>query len=103
MIKKVKILSVCLICIILCSLVACSNRTEKYTSPNGDNKITVKYDFASRPSVFYKGDCIWEYPGRGFNEEAFFEVSWVDNDTVKLTYDDPSHGGKYYDEFEIDL
>ena len=101
--KKAKILSICLICFIACSLVACSNRTEKYTSPDGNIKITVKYDFVSRPSVFYKGDRIWKYPGRGFNEEAFFEVTWIDNDTIRLAYDDPSHNGKYSEEFEIDL
>ena len=101
--NKARIISICLICFIVCSIVACSDRIEQYTSPNGDNKITVKYDFVSRPSVFYKGNCIWKYPGSGFNEEADFEVEWIDNDTVKLVYNDPSHSGKYYEEFEIDL
>ena len=57
----------------------------------------------SRPCVIYKGDCIWKYPGNGFNEEVFFDVEWIDDDTVKLIYNDESHGGKYYEEFEIDL
>ena len=41
---------------------------------SGNNKITVEYDFVSRPCVIYKGDCIWKYPGNGFNEEVFFDV-----------------------------
>ena len=100
---KARVILICLICFIVCSLAACSDRTEKYTSPNGNNKITVEYDFVSRPSVYYAGNCIWKYPGRGFNEEAYFKVSWIDDDTVKLVYSDPAHGGKYYEEFEIDL
>ena len=101
--RKAKIVSICFICFIVFGIVACSNRIEKYTSQNGKNKITVEYDYVSRPSVFYKGNCIWKYPGSGFNEEAYFEVEWIDDDTVKLVYDDPSHSGKYYEEFEIDL
>lgn len=30
----------------------------------------------------------------------FFDVEWIDEDTVKLIYNDESHGGKYYEEFE---
>ena len=63
-----KIIVALLIIITLLSLSACVNRVEKYTSPSGNNKITVEYDFVSRPCVIYKGDCIWKYPGRGFNE-----------------------------------
>lgn len=98
-----RIITLCMICVIACSLIACSNRAEKYTSPDGETTITVKYDYASRPSVLYNGECIWKYPGSGFNEEVFFDVEWIDDDTVKLIYNDESHGGKYYEEFEIDL
>jgi len=98
-----KVIVSLLIIVTLLSLSACVNRVEKYTSPSGNNKITVEYDFVSRPSVYYSGNCIWKYPGRGFNEEAYFKVSWIDDDTVKLVYSDPAHGGKYYEEFEIDL
>ena len=80
-----------------------SNRKSRFTSPNKTNLVTISYDFVSRPSVIYNGKKIWEYPGRGFNEEAYFKVSWIDDDTVKLVYSDPAHGGKYYEEFEIDL
>lgn len=98
-----RIVTLCMICIIACSIIACSNREENYTSPGGDNKITVRYDYVSRPSVIYNGDHIWKYPGSGFNEEVFFDVEWIDDDTVKLIYNDESHGGKYYEEIEIDL
>ena len=98
-----RIITLCIICLITFSLIACGNREEKDTSPNGENTITIKYDFVSRPSVFYKGECIWEYPGRGFNEEVFFDVEWIDDDTIKLTYNDESHNGKYREEFELDL
>ena len=98
-----RISSICLIFVIACSLIACGNRTEEYTSPGGENKITVEYDYVSRPSVIHNGDCIWEYDGNGFNEEVFFEVEWIDEDTVKLICNDESHSGKYYEEFEIDL
>lgn len=94
---------VCLICIVAISVIACSKRQEKYSSPNGENTIIVEYDYVSRPSVIYNGDVIWEYEGSGFNEEVFFNVEWIDDDTVKLTFNDESHNGMYYEEFEIDL
>ena len=103
MIGMKKIIVSLLIIVTLLSLSACVNRVEKYTSPSGNNKITIEYDFVSRPCVIYKGDCIWKYPGRGFNEEVFFDVEWIDDDTVKLIYKDGRHNGKYYEEFEIDL
>lgn len=51
----------------------------------------------------YNGNRIWEYEGSGFNEEVFFQVEWIDEDTVRLIYIDESHNGNYYEEFEIDL
>ena len=98
-----RIFFICLICIVACSVIACGNRQEKYSSPNGENTIIVEYDLASRPHVIYNGDVIWKYEGSGFNEEVFFQVEWIDDDTVKLIYNDESHNGKYYEEFEIDL
>ena len=53
--------------------------------------------------MIHNGDVIWKYEGSGFNEEAVFQVEWIDEDTVKLIYNDESHGGKYYEEFEIYL
>ncbi len=98
-----RLLSFCLIVFIALNVAACGNRREKYSSPNGENSIIVEYDAVSRPHVIYHGDVIWKYEGRGFNEEAYFEVEWVDEDTIKLIYNDESHQGKYYEEFEIDL
>ncbi len=98
-----RFLTLCMICFLACSLSACGDRVEKYTSPGGENTITVEYDFVSRPSVFNNGDRIWEYPGSGFNEEVFFEVEWIDDDTLKLIYNDETHNGKYYEEYEINL
>lgn len=98
-----RLLSVCLIVFIAFNVAACSNRRAKYSSPNGDNTIIVEYDPVSRPRVIYNGDVIWKYEGRGFNEEVYFQVEWIDEDTIKLIYNDESHQGKYYEEFEIDL
>ena len=53
--------------------------------------------------MIYKGKKIWEYPGRGFNEEAFFDVIWQSEDEFILRYDDESHNGKYAEEFLIKL
>ena len=98
-----RLLLFCLIIFMAVCLIACGNRMEEYTSPSGTNRIKVEYDYASRPSVFYNGDCVWKYKGSGFNEEVFFKVEWIDDDTIKLIYNDESHGGKYYEEYEIDL
>ena len=98
-----RLLLFCLIIFMTVSLIACGNRMEEYTSPSGANRIKVEYDCASRSSVFYNGNCVWEYKGSGFNEEVFFKVEWIDDDTIKLIYNDESHNGKYYEEYEIDL
>ena len=98
-----RLLSLCLIVFIALNVASCGNRREKHTSPNGENTIIVEYDAVSRPHVIFKGDVIWKYEGSGFNEEAYFDVKWINEDTVKLIYNDESHQGKYYEEFEIDI
>lgn len=40
-----KVIVSLLIIVTLLSLSACVNRAEKYTSPSGNKKITVEYDF----------------------------------------------------------
>lgn len=91
------------VCIFACMITACGGRKEAFVSPNKENRIIVKYDFVSRPSIEYNGDCIWKYPGSGFNEEAYFRVEWIDDNTFKFIYDDESHSGKYAEEYEIVL
>ncbi len=61
----------CLISFLAFSLIVCGNRTEECTSPSGENKIKVEYDYVSRPSVLYNDDCVWEYEGSRFNEDVF--------------------------------
>ncbi len=98
-----KYLKLFFVVLLFCAITACGNRKEKFKSPDGDNTIIVEYDFVSRPSVRYKHNIIWEYPGRGFNEEVYFDVEWIDNDSFKIIYRDGRHAGKYYEEFTIDL
>ena len=98
-----RLLLFCLIIFMTVSLIACGNRMEEYTSHSGPNRIKAEYDHVSRPSVCYNCDSVWEYKGSGFNEEVFFKVEWIDDDTIKLIYNDESHNGKYYEEYEIDL
>lgn len=96
---------VLLIIAIMCMLSGCEYQDRKYvsTSPNGENTITIKYDFASRPILFYDDKKIWEYPNSGFNEEAFFYIEWESEDTFTLKYDDESHNGMYAEEYQFDL
>lgn len=78
-------------------------RDEDFISPDGTNTVTVQYDFVSRPSVYYNGQKIFDYGKSGFNEEAFFYVEWLSEDEFLLKYDDPSHAGKYAEEYMIRL
>ena len=82
---------------------ACGERKETFESPNGTNKVTISYDYASRPSVIYNGETIWKYEGSGFNEEVFFKVDWTSENAFNLRYDDETHNGKYAEIFYIEL
>ena len=84
-------------------LTACNERKETFESPKGTNKVTISYDFASRPSVIYGGETIWKYEGSGFNEEVFFKVDWISENAFNLRYDDETHNGKYAEIFYIEL
>ncbi len=53
-------------------------------SPSGNKKVTVKYDYVSRPDVYHNGDCIFEYSKSGFNETVFWNVEWLSEDEIKL-------------------
>ena len=95
-----KVLSIILICVLMLGIAACGKkRTEKYTSPTGKYTIYVEYDSQSRPSVKYKGEEIWSATGDGYAEEVTYDVVWINNDTVKLVYND----GKHSDEIVIYL
>ena len=84
-------------------MTACNERKETFESPKGTNKVTISYDFASRPSVIYGGETIWKYEGSGFNEEVFFKVDWISENALNLRYDDETHNGKYAEIFYIEL
>lgn len=94
-----------LIIAVICMLSGCEYQDREYvsTSPDGTNTITIKYDFASRPTLFHNGEKIWEYPNNGFNEEAYFYIEWESENTFTLKYDDESHQGKYAEEYRIEL
>ena len=96
--------AVVVVAIIMLIILFCfGGRKVTYSSPDKTNSVTISYDIVSRPSVIYDGKKIWEYPGSGFNEEAFFDVLWQSEDTIILRYDDPSHGGKFAEEYLIKL
>lgn len=97
-----KVLSLVLICVLMLGIVACGKdkRTLKYISPTGKHTIYVEYDSDSRPSVKYRGEEIWSATGSGYPEEVTYDVTWIDNDTVKLYY---SKDGKSSDEIVLYL
>ena len=61
-----------------------TDRDKKYTSPNGTNTITVKYDYLSRPSVYKGNKKIFSYNGPGYMESVYFDVEWVSEDELIL-------------------
>ena len=96
--------TILMISILVLLLCGCSGeRDEDFTSPEGANTVTVQYDLVSRPSVFYNGQKIFDSEKPGFNEEAYFYVEWLSEDELLLKYDDPSHDGKYAEEYTISL
>lgn len=101
--KKSFILPLTFVVLLIAACGSLSARTEKYTSPTGENTIVVEYDFVSRPTVYYDGEVIWKYSGAGFQEEVFFDVSWINEETILLKYKDEGHDGKYAEEFEVDI
>lgn len=88
---------------IIIAIILSGNRKAIYKSPEGTNRITVKYDFVSRPSVIYKGNTIWEYQGAGFMEDVSFDIDWISEDSFYIRYEDEMHDGKFAEEFEITL
>ena len=63
-------------------------------SPSGNKKVTVKADYVSRPDVYYKDECIFEYSKSGFNETVLWQVEWISEDEIRLylnSYDDEDY------------
>lgn len=93
-----------LVMLVICMLSGCGyDREDVFTSPAGTNTVTIKYDYVSRPTLFYHGEKIWEYPNSGFDEEVYFYIEWESEDTFILKYDDGRHDGKYAEEYRIEL
>lgn len=103
----------CLICLVLIIFLLQSCKSCGYdaglgyasTSPQGTNSIIVKYDFASRPSIFKPGllwdKKIWQYKGAGFMETVGFEAEWLSENQIRFTYDDVND--KYDEEYIITI
>ena len=76
-----------LVMLVICMLSGCGyDREDVFTSPAGTNTVTIKYDYVSRPTLFYHGEKIWEYPNSGFDEEVYFYIEWESEDTFILKY-----------------
>lgn len=103
--RNIKFLSkIFLLTILIFALKDCSEniffdtaRDEIIKSPNGTKSITLRYDYVSRPFIFYKGKEIFSYEAPGFNENAFFEVKWIGENEIRL-YND-----QYSEEYFINL
>ncbi|MEY8390625.1 hypothetical protein AALA98_04505 [Lachnospiraceae bacterium 45-W7] len=65
---------------------------EIYTSPQGTNTIIIEYDHVCRSHVYKKTwfgkKEVWVYPGGGFMETVSFQVEWLAEDKIRMTYDD---------------
>ena len=55
-----------------------------HTSPMGKN-VTLKYDFVSRPALYYEDELIWRYGGPGFMGTVVFDIQWKTENMVLLT------------------
>lgn len=107
-IKQIAVAATLLLAIGLCR--SCYNifvntEQEIFTSPQGMNTIIVQYDFMSRPTV-YKMRLLWDkelwaYPGSGFMETVHFNVEWLSEDKIRISYDDKND--EYDEEFIIDI
>lgn len=58
--------------------------TTHFTSAQG-KEVIVRYDFASRPTVFYQNKIVWVYEGAGFMESVSFDVHWITENEILLT------------------
>ena len=80
------------------SLVYETKFDETFVSPNEVNTILVRYDYASRPSVFLvNGDRLFKYDKPGFMETVSFEVQWI-NDYQFILYNE-----QFNEQYEITI
>lgn len=88
-----------------CSYALSVSEREIYTSPQGTNTIIVEYDHVCRPYVYRKTwfgkKHIWTYPGGGFMETVSFELEWLSEDKIRMSYDDKND--EYNEEFTIEI
>lgn len=104
MFKKSRFISICFFTAIL--LCGCSGQdSQEFTSPESTNTIIVEYDFVSRPTIYkktwYGKSKIWQYEGTGFMETVYFDVEWLSEDEILVSYDDSND--KYDEEFTITI
>ena len=78
---------------------------EVFTSPQSTNTIIVQYDFVCPPTVYKKrlvwDKKLWEYPGSRFMETVHFNVEWLSEDKIRISYDDEND--EYDEEFIINI
>lgn len=82
----------CILLFIFVLYCSSSGQEQRFTSPSGNIKIIVKYDLASRPTI-YKEDLpfnqkIWSYNGSGFTETVYFKEEWISENEFIFRYDD---------------
>ena len=91
--KRLRIIVFCIasILILLCAVAVCApricydwNRNQAFTSPSGQTTIALRYDYVSRPFLFYKGELIFAYDQAGFAETSFFDVEWITENEIRL-------------------
>ena len=59
-------------------------RDQEFSSPSGQITIVLRYDYVSRPFLFYKGKMVFAYDKSGFNETSFFDVEWIAEKEIRL-------------------
>ena len=80
--KKIIVISSIIVFIVLLVMAISDlkyEREQKFTSPNGTNTITIKYDMFSCPTVFKGNKKIFEAKKR-YIETVYFDVEWVSED-----------------------
>ena len=103
----VKVIKIVSVTILLIGFVKCGlyfkndfgydTRDKEFISPTGQTKVLLRYDFVSRPFLFYNGELIFSYKGAGFMESVFFDIEWITEMEIRL------YTEKYDEEYFITL